>query len=148
MRHALAHVQQLTGMMGRWQTLATDPLVICDTGHNADGWREVLANIAGTPHGRLHMVIGVMRDKDLGGMLPLLPPGACYYFCHVDMPRALPAGELCVAAAGQGLHGRAFGTVAAAITAARQAGSAADLIFIGGSTFIVADALATGGFGA
>lgn len=147
-KYALAHVQRLTGLMGRWQTLATDPLVICDTGHNVDGWREVLANIKATPHRALHMVIGVMRDKDLDRMLPMLPQGASYYFCQVDMPRALAAAELCATAAHYGLFGNAFGTVVEAVGAARRAASAADLVFIGGSTFIVADALVAEGFGA
>ena len=143
---ALAHVQQLTGLMGRWQTLATCPLVICDTGHNEDGWREVLANIRSTSHDKLHMVIGVMRDKDLDHMLPMLPQNASYYFCQVAMPRALPATELRAVAAGHKLVGAAFDTVADAIAAARLAATEPDLIFIGGSTFIVADALAAEGF--
>lgn len=145
--YALAHVQHLTGLMGRWQTLAANPLVICDTGHNADGWREVLANINATPHSALHMVIGVMRDKDLDHMLPMLPQGAHYYFCQVDMPRALPATELRTVAERYGLLGNAFNTVADALAAARQHASRADLVFIGGSTFIVADALLAVGFG-
>src|SRR5690606_29264684 len=85
---ALKQVQRTTGLMGRWQTLSAKPLMICDTGHNVDGWREVLANIAAAPHRDLHMVIGVMRDKDLDKMLPLLPSDARYYFCEVSMPRA------------------------------------------------------------
>lgn len=144
--YALAHVQQLTGLMGRWQTLGVDPLIICDTGHNADGWREVLANISATPHHELHIVIGVMRDKDLDLMLPMLPVDAHYYFCQVDMPRALPADELRTVAASYGLGGGAFTTVAEAIVAARQSASEPDLIFVGGSTFIVADALTAEGF--
>ncbi|WP_262247046.1 bifunctional folylpolyglutamate synthase/dihydrofolate synthase [Parapedobacter soli] len=140
-KYGLAHVQQLTGLMGRWQTLATGPLVICDTGHNVDGWREVLANIASTPYLSLRMVIGVMRDKDLDHMLPMLPNDAHYYFCQVAMPRALPAGELCAIASQYGLQGQAFATVAEAVEAAERSASPQDLVFIGGSTFIVADAL-------
>ncbi|WP_379019922.1 bifunctional folylpolyglutamate synthase/dihydrofolate synthase [Parapedobacter deserti] len=139
---ALMQVQGLTGLMGRWQTLSTGPLIICDTGHNTDGWREILANIAATPHRVLHMVIGVMRDKDLDRMLPLLPEGAQYYFCEVAMPRALPASELREIAGRYGLKGDFFPDVAAAVQAARQHASIPDLIFVGGSTFIVADALA------
>lgn len=138
---ALRHVQRLTGLMGRWQTLSTGPLVICDTGHNADGWREVLANIAATPYRELHLVIGVMRDKDLDKMLPLLPRAARYHFCQVAMPRALPATELREAAQGYGLHGKSYNRVADAIRAARAEAGPTDLIFIGGSTFVVADAL-------
>ncbi|MGK6353057.1 bifunctional folylpolyglutamate synthase/dihydrofolate synthase [Parapedobacter sp. DT-150] len=145
-KSALKQVQRLTGLMGRWQTLSTDPLIICDTGHNVDGWREVLANIEATDHRVLHMVIGVMRDKDLTTMLPMLPNTARYYFCAVDMPRALPAVELRAAAARSGLDGEAFGHVAGAIQAAQQQALNEDLIFIGGSTFVVADALASMGF--
>lgn len=142
-RQGLKQVQQLTGLMGRWQTLSADPLVICDTGHNEDGWREVLANIAATPYRKLHMVIGVMRDKDLGRMLPLLPKNADYYFCQVDMPRALLAEELCIESINYGLRGNAFGSVVEALQAAKQEADKDDLIFIGGSTFVVADALST-----
>src|SRR5690606_26731227 len=106
-KQALKQVQRMTGLMGRWQTLSSAPLIICDTGHNVDGWHEVLANIAVTPHSELHMVLGVMRDKDLEKMLPLLPENARYYFCEVAMPRALPAAELRAAAAEYGLNGEA-----------------------------------------
>lgn len=140
-QQALKQVQGLTGLMGRWQTLSTNPLIICDTGHNVDGWREVLANIAATSYQELHVVIGVMRDKDLDQMLPLLPRDAHYYFCQVDMPRALPAVELHAIAAHFGLRGGVFDRVVDAVVAAREQALSSDLIFIGGSTFIVADAL-------
>lgn len=143
--YALTHVQQLTGLMGRWQTLARHPLIICDTGHNADGWREVLANIKTTTYGELHMVIGMMRDKEPDHILPMLPKEAHYYFCQVAMPRASSAEELRAVAADHGLVGDAFDTVSEALAAAKQSASATDLIFIGGSTFIVADALAAEG---
>jgi len=143
---ALRQVQALTGLMGRWQTVSTDPLVICDTGHNPDGWREVLANIAATPHQALHVVIGVMRDKELDNMLPLLPKEARYYFCEVAMPRALPAVALQAAAVRYGLDGETFPSVRDAVRAARRHAQQADLVFIGGSTFIVAEALAALGF--
>lgn len=145
-KQALKLVQRTTGLMGRWQTLSSAPLMICDTGHNVDGWQEVLANIAATPHNKLHMVLGVMRDKDLEKMLPLLPKNARYYFCEVAMPRALPATELRAAAEEKGLNGGAWGSVPDAIEAARRQAAMYDLIFIGGSTFIVADALLALGF--
>ncbi|SEM63882.1 dihydrofolate synthase / folylpolyglutamate synthase [bacterium A37T11] len=137
----LANVQALTGLMGRWQTLANHPAIICDTGHNEDGWKEVLQNIRTTPHDRLHMVIGVMRDKDLEKMLPILPNNAAYYFSSPDMPRALPANELASAANEKGKGGLAYSSIENAILAARQQATANDLIFIGGSTFVVAEAL-------
>ncbi|WP_257656238.1 bifunctional folylpolyglutamate synthase/dihydrofolate synthase [Parapedobacter lycopersici] len=145
---ALKQVQQLTGLRGRWETLSTRPLVICDTGHNEDGWREVLANIRATPHAALHLVIGVMRDKDLSHMLPLLPAHGRYYFCQVDMPRALPAVELLEQAQGYGLSGSAFPGVMPALQAAKTQAQEADLIFVGGSTFVVADLLASHDTGA
>lgn len=139
---ALANVQRLTGLRGRWEILADKPLVICDTGHNEAGWREVLANIEVTPHASLHLVIGVMRDKDLDSMLPLLPRHARYYFCQVDMPRALPATELQQSAGDFGLNGEAYLNVSEALTAAKQQAHTEDLIFVGGSTFVVAALLA------
>lgn len=138
---ALKQVQQLTGLMGRWQTLATNPLIICDTGHNEDGWREVLSNISAEPYHRLHMVLGVMRDKNLDKMLPMLPKEAAYYFCHADMPRALPAEVLKEKAMEYGLLGKHYPTVADALETAKKEASSADLVFVGGSTFIVGEAL-------
>ena len=139
---ALKQVQRLTGLRGRWETLSHHPLVICDTGHNEDGWREVLANIGATPHAALHMVIGVMRDKDLDKMLPVLPQNAQYYFCQVAMPRALPSGELQNRAQRYGLRGDCFFNVVDAVQAAKSRAQPDDLIFVGGSTFVVADLLA------
>ena len=141
--YALQHVQQFTGLMGRWQTLSDYPLVICDTGHNVDGWREILANISATPYHSLHVVIGMMRDKDLDKILPLLPKDAVYYFCQVDMPRALPAVELRAQAERYGLIGESFAKVSEAVGAAKQEADALDLVFIGGSTFVVAEALSS-----
>lgn len=140
---ALRNVQQATGLMGRWQTLERDPvLVVCDTGHNEDGWREILANIATTPHRQLHIVLGVMQDKDLGTMLPLLPPEAHYYFCQVNMSRSLAASVLKEKAAAYQLNGDDYATVGEALAAAKNRATPEDLVFVGGSTFVVADLLA------
>ncbi|MFC6099263.1 bifunctional folylpolyglutamate synthase/dihydrofolate synthase [Olivibacter domesticus] len=138
---SLASVQQLTGLMGRWQTLSSNPLTICDTGHNEDGWQEVLNNIQLTAFNNLHMVIGVMRDKDLDHMLTLLPKNATYYYCSPPFERALPADELQVAARNFGLTGSAYDNVIQAIKDAQMNAAHHDLIFIGGSTFVVAEAL-------
>jgi len=137
----LSAVQPLTGLMGRWQTLATSPLTICDTGHNEDGWKEVINNLALTPYQQLHVVMGVMRDKDLSHMLTLLPKTATYYFCHPDFERALPAMHLRQTAQTYGLFGNAYTSIREAVRAAQQSANADDLIFIGGSTFVVAEAL-------
>lgn len=142
LRDGLANVMAYTGLQGRWQTLSTDPWVICDTGHNADGIREVVENIDSLDYARLHMVIGAMRDKDLNGVLTQLPKDAYYYFGSPDMPRAMPAEELAEKAAAYGLVGSAYASVAVALAAARGAYQPADLIFVGGSTFVVAEVMA------
>lgn len=137
----LTKVQINTKLLGRWQQLGTKPGVICDTGHNHDGWLEVIHNIASTPYQKLHMVIGAMRDKDLDTMLPLLPKKAAYYFCSPNLPRALPSDVLAQAAHRHGLEGVAYASTAQAVGAAQHAAGQEDLIFIGGSTFVVAEAL-------
>jgi len=140
-QQGLTAVQKLTGLMGRWQTLSSSPLTICDTGHNEDGWHEIIKNFALTPYQQLHMVIGTMRDKDLTHVFSMLPKEAIYYFCNPDFERALPADQLQAKAAEFNLSGKAYHSIPEAIQAARQAASSNDLIFIGGSTFVVAEAL-------
>ncbi|WP_293889616.1 MULTISPECIES: bifunctional folylpolyglutamate synthase/dihydrofolate synthase [unclassified Sphingobacterium] len=139
---ALMKVQTTTGIQGRWQQLSKEPFVICDTGHNEDGIHEVLKNLATTNYDQLHFVIGAMRDKDLTHMLPHLPKDAIYYFSAPDMPRALPASELRKEALGFGLKGLDFPSVAAAFDAAKNAYQQGNLIFVGGSNFVVAEVLA------
>lgn len=142
LKDALRHVQQSTGLQGRWQTVSTDPFIICDTGHNEDGIQEVLKNLKLTSYRHLHIVIGAMRDKDLSHMLPLLPRDASYYFCSPDMPRAMPAAELAAEALSFQLKGEAFHTIPEALAAARAAYTPGDLIFVGGSNFVVSELLA------
>lgn len=136
---ALTQVKNLTGLMGRWQTLSTNPLVICDTGHNEDGIREVLKNIANVRYQKLHMVIGMVKDKDISNVLKLLPTNARYYFCQPDIPRAKAAAELAAEANALGLQGEAYLSVQLALDAAKSLASPSDLIFVGGSTFVVAE---------
>jgi len=139
---ALSKVRKLTGLRGRWEVLGHSPLLVCDTGHNADGWKEVMQNINRTPHHNLHLVLGVMADKDLDEMLPVLPLEAKYYFCQVDLPRAMPARELAQKAEAYGLLGQYYDNVLAATAEALKMADSQDLIFVGGSTFIVGDLLA------
>jgi len=136
---ALSEVQQLTGFSGRWQTLGRAPLIICDTGHNEDGIREVLRNIRNTSYKSLHMVIGMVRDKDIHKILQLLPKDAYYYFCQPQIERAKPVEELLEEARFEGLEGTSYPSVAAALQAAKTTASPEDLIFVGGSTFVVAE---------
>ena len=138
-RQGLREVTRLTGLRGRWSIIGRHPLVVADTGHNEAGLRLVLAQLARVPHEQLHMVIGTVNDKDVANVLALLPRTATYYFCQADIPRALPAEELAALATAQGLTGRAYGPVPAAVAAARAAASPADVVFIGGSTFVVAE---------
>lgn len=136
---ALSQVKKLTGLMGRWQILNQEPLIICDTGHNEDGIKEVLKNIEATPHQNLLMVIGMVKDKDISKVLSLLPKNAEYFFCSPDMPRAKPAEELMQEALAFNLKGEAFGSIQGALIAAKHKANPQDLIFIGGSTFVVAE---------
>lgn len=138
---ALANTVEITGLQGRWQTLSEKPLVICDTGHNLAGIHEVLDNIAATPHDQLHIVIGMLKDKDITSVLELLPKTAKYYFCQPLLERAMPADELAQRAEILHLVGDVFPTVALALISAKDNAATDDLIFIGGSTFVVAEVL-------
>jgi dihydrofolate synthase/folylpolyglutamate synthase len=136
---ALRQVQHITGLAGRWQTLSTRPLTICDTGHNPEGIAEVVKNIQSVTYRHLHMVIGMVNDKDLSKVLSLLPQQATYYFCKPDLPRGLDAHELRQQAAAFGLKGHVYDAVPEALTAAQQQAGEDDLVFVGGSTFTVAE---------
>ena len=138
-RRGLREVTRLTGLRGRWSIIGQRPLVVADTAHNEAGLRLVLAQLARVPHRHLHFVLGVVNDKDVAQVLALLPRAATYYFCQAAIPRALPAEELAAQAVAAGLTGRAYGPVAAAVAAARAAAVPEDLVFIGGSTFVVAE---------
>ena len=138
-KKALKNVKGLTGLMGRWQILQENPLVICDTGHNEDGIKEVLKNIAITPYKQLHIVLGMVKDKDISKVLALLPDKAIYYFCAPDFERAKPASELASEAANFGLKGEYYSSIKEALKTAKSNAGANDLIFVGGSTFVVAE---------
>ncbi|ALD20913.1 bifunctional folylpolyglutamate synthase/dihydrofolate synthase [Hymenobacter sp. DG25A] len=139
LQEGLRNVRRLTGFRGRWQILGQRPLVVCDTGHNEAGIRSVVAQLRRLSYHRLHIVLGTVADKDVAAMLALLPKEAIYYFCQAAIPRALPAAELSTLAAGVGLSGGVFGSVMQAVQAARAAAGPDDVVFIGGSTFVVAE---------
>ena len=138
-RTGLRQVGPLTGLRGRWTVIGRRPLVVCDTGHNAAGVGMVVNQLRRLPHQRLHLVIGTVNDKDVASMLALLPAEGIYYFCAAQIPRALPAAALAQQAAAIGLQGEAFDSVSAAVAAARAAATPDDVVFIGGSTFVVAE---------
>ncbi len=135
----LASVDMLTGLKGRWQTLAQQPLTICDTGHNREAFIYITKQLKTIPYRQLHMVLGFSGDKDIQPVLELLPRQAHYYFCQAQVPRAMPVDVLKEKARRMHLQGEAFPTVEAAIHQAQQQAGADDLIFIGGSNFVVAE---------
>jgi len=138
-RDGLRQVKALTGLKGRWQIINTDPLTVCDTGHNEAGIQEVVKQIAESAFEKLHMVIGMVKDKDISNVLKLLPTNATYYFCQASIPRALPSITLKEKAREFGLEGEAYENVNKAIAGARSNSTPKDLIFVGGSTFVVAE---------
>jgi dihydrofolate synthase/folylpolyglutamate synthase len=128
-----------TGLMGRWQILKDSPKVICDTGHNKEGLHLVMQQLANENYKKLHIVLGVVSDKNLDLVLPLLPTSATYYFCKPNIPRGLDASLLLSQARGFGLVGEDYISVNNAYSAALKAASETDLVFVGGSTFVVAE---------
>lgn len=137
-----AHVVELTGLMGRWQKLQEHPTVVCDTGHNVGGIQYIAEQLRRQVFRRLHIVIGMVNDKDVRGVLALLPREATYYFTQASVKRALPAGQLARLAAEAGLQGTCYPDVPSAVRAAQKESLPEDFIFVGGSSFIVADLLA------
>lgn len=138
-RAGLRQVTKLTGLRGRWSVIGRRPLVVCDTAHNAAGLSLVMSQLQRVSHQNLHLVIGTVNDKDVPAMLALLPVAGIFYFCAAAIPRALPAPELAELGRLAGLNGEAYESVAAAVAAARTAAGPDDAVFIGGSTFVVAE---------
>lgn len=140
-RRGLARVVDNTHLQGRWQVLSRRPLVVCDTGHNVNGIGEIVRQLSHTPKGRLFMVFGMVNDKDVDGVLALLPKEAQYCFAQASVQRALDSRELARRAARFSLRGEAYPDCESAFRAARQQAGPQDMIFVGGSTFVVADVL-------
>ena len=137
----LAQVVKNTGLQGRWQQLNELPKTICDTAHNTHGLTIVLNQIQKESFDQLHFVIGVVNDKDLDEVLPLFPKNAEYYFCKPNIPRGLEATILAQKAAQFGLNGKIYNSVSAAYAKAKQNAQPTDFIYVGGSTFVVAEIL-------
>lgn len=140
-RDGLSNVQQNTGFKGRWYQLGKRPRIICDTGHNADGLKLVLEQLNSLHYEKLRIVLGMVDDKDVAGILSLFPKTAKYYFCKPDVPRGLDPGKLAQIARGHSLNGEVFPSVKAALQAAKAQATGRDLIFVGGSTFVVAEVI-------
>lgn len=139
-RTALREMKWLSNYIGRWQLLQQNPRVITDSAHNEGGLRLVMEELRQLPHKKLHLVLGVVKDKSPDKVLALLPPDARYYFTRAAIPRAMEAETLREKAADFGLTGQAYPDVKTAMDAAIEAADPLDdLVFVGGSTFVVAD---------
>lgn len=137
----LREVEELTGLMGRWQVISKKPLTVCDAGHNIGGYEYLTKQIQSVECRRRHIVFGMVNDKDISAVLKVLPTDATYYFCSASVKRALDSEAMREQAARYGLRGKAYGEVSKAYEAARTASSDDDFIYIGGSCFVVADFL-------
>jgi dihydrofolate synthase/folylpolyglutamate synthase len=139
LKQGLLNVVKNTGLQGRWQQLGENPKIICDTAHNKHGLEVVMNQLKKEAFEKLHIVFGVVNDKDLDSILPLFPKEAQYYFCHPDSSRALPAETLQSEAKKHNLIGEKYDSVAIAFAEAKKNASENDLIYVGGSTFVVAE---------
>ena len=137
----LSNTTKLTGLRGRWEILGANPLVVCDTAHNFDGITQVVAQLEQTPYKNLHIVFGMVNDKDPDRVLGLLPKDAKYYFTKASIPRAMNEKDLAKKAADFGLKGESFEGVKEAFQLAKSKAGSRDVIFVGGSTFVVAEIL-------
>lgn len=137
----IRNVIKNTGLLGRWQVIGKKPLIVCDTAHNMEGLEYVIKQVLQIPATKRHMVIGFVNDKDLDSLLPLFPPDSEYYFTKASVPRAMDEKMLMAEASKFGLHGKCYTTVNEAFMAALKNSVPTDLIFIGGSTFVVAEVI-------
>jgi dihydrofolate synthase/folylpolyglutamate synthase len=136
---ALKQVKKLTGLHGRWEIIHEHPDIVLDVAHNEDGIRQLVRQIEVTDHEELHIVLGMVNDKDINGVLALLPVQATYYFTRAQIPRALPEGQLAEQAGTRGLKGHSYPTVAEALQAAKAHARDKDLIVVCGSVFVVGE---------
>ena len=143
-RDAFAHVCGLTGLMGRWQVVQTAPTVVCDTGHNVGGFQYIVEQLReqSAKSDKLRIVFGMVNDKDISTVLSMLPKEAIYYFTKASVKRALDENELRRMAAAYGLEGQPYPTVDDAYHAALKDASPDDFIYVGGSSYVVADFMA------
>jgi dihydrofolate synthase / folylpolyglutamate synthase len=139
LKFAISDFKSVAGLKGRWQTLSEKPLMICDTGHNEAGIQEVVKMLGLADYSKLHIVIGMVAEKEVETVLSLLPQKALYYFCQANNPRSMKAEQLALKASKKGLLGESFNSVEDAIQSAQNRAEESDLIFIGGSTFVVAE---------
>ena len=140
-KKGFAHVCSLTGLKGRWQKVSEAPLTICDTGHNVPGWEYLSEQLKAVQCDKMHIVFGMVEDKDIHGVMELLPKNATYYFTKANNKRAVSENVLKLYAQGIGLEGESYPDVKSAYEAARLAAQFNDFVFVGGSSYVVADLL-------
>jgi len=140
-REGIEYLHKNTGFIGRWHVLDTNPLTICDTGHNEEGIKEVVRQIMSSTFDHLHFVFGMVNDKEPEKILSLLPRNATYYFCKPDIPRGMDADLLQQKAEETGLTGLSYSSVDRAFSSAFNNARPRDLVFVGGSTFVVAEVI-------
>lgn len=135
------NLKSLTQFIGRWQLIGQNPTVLCDSAHNEGGLRLVVEQLKKMDFDKLHIVMGMVRDKDISKVLALMPTDATYYFCKANIPRGLEAEALCEQATAFQLKGRAYPSVKRAFAAAKRRAKDTDLVYVGGSIFVVAEVL-------
>ena len=140
-RLGFENLKTLTKFIGRWQIIQQNPTVLCDSAHNEGGLRLAVAQLKAMTFNHLHIVIGMVRDKDISKVLALMPTEATYYFCKANIPRGLEAELFREQAAAFQLKGKAYPSVKKALAAAKRRAKAEDLIYVGGSIFVVAEVL-------
>ena len=139
LKHGLLRVVSNTSLAGRWHILNNHPLTICDIAHNEEGIRKIVEQIGNIKYQKLHFIIGMVNDKEINNILLHLPKDAEYYFCQADIPRSLPKEELYKRARCHDLHGTIHPSVEEAFLSAKKHAKYDDLIFVGGSTFVVSE---------
>jgi dihydrofolate synthase/folylpolyglutamate synthase len=140
-KNGIKHVKTNTGIRGRWETLGKKPLIIADTAHNKDGLMAVMQELKKIKYAKLHVVLGVVNDKDVRAMLSLFPKNAVYYFCKPNIPRGMDVDALMAQAETLRMYGKSHNSVKRALRAAKNKAQPKDLIYVGGSTFVVAEVI-------
>lgn len=140
-REGIEYLHKNTGFIGRWHVLDTNPLTVCDTGHNEEGIRAVVQQIVSSTFDHLHFVFGMVNDKEPGEILSLLPTNATYYFCKPNIPRGMDAEQLQKTAEEFNLKGQSYSSVDRAFSSAFNNARPRDMVFVGGSTYVVAEVI-------
>ncbi len=136
---ALKQVKTLSNFIGRWQIISEKPLTVCDSGHNAAGIHQLVEQLAALPYSQLHIVIGMVRDKDHEKVIALMPKDAIYYIAKPNIPRGMDAELLCEKFISAGLDAQAYTSVATALDTAQKRAGEDDVVFVGGSIFVVGE---------